>query len=547
MKGTSAQKKNAIFMTFDSNYLDYAVACLSSITVNFPNYPDVFVRYAENDTEGLKRILSFPRTQRLIFEDEDGLMKGLDLGPIASKEAFMRFFVWSSIFDDYDKVLYLDVDCLVLSSLDHLFEKDDFYIVRDLLFDPSAQYWVFKPGNECNLELENLLKEDGLTYENVQHKMYNSGMFMIPKQYRTAQNWKKLWNIARRYNDFLMLGDQSVISIWCALHAIVGKKDFENNFQIAGLLYFSMELSVENLKQYLIEKDRLKIVHFNALKPHVDKIDKFKINYEVYKESYQRYQFYLNMVSPNSVRKERLSISDISLVWVINSDEEEELLTERRYLMLYLEKMYSEYEILVVEYGKQSVFRDRLGGRMKVNYHYIDSKKEFSEVQLVNLGINLAANRKVLVYKGIHVAHPKSILKASKLIDEEYTFIIPHNDNLFRIDLESFKRKRANLDFFPETNHQTIDWSKYALQNPANDNERIDGFCFMVERIGFNLSGMFKIKFMKIVEAYMELNIQFGQQSMKVAQLPFALYSFANDTHELKITELAAAKVKSSN
>lgn len=526
MSAVFTQKKNAILLTFDKNYVDYAVACLSSIVSNFPNYPDVFISFEGAEHEGLERVLCFPRTRRIVFENEDSIIEGLDLGPLSSKAAFMRIFAWSSVFKDYDKVLYLDVDCLVLGSLDHLFEKDDFYMVKDLTIDPSSEFWIFKPGNAHNRELRDLLKEDGLAYEDVHYKMSNAGMFIIPKRFRTEANSKMLWRIARRYGEFLMLGDQSIISIWCTIHNIQGKKEYENNLQTTGLFYFSMELPIKKLKK----KNGIKIVHFNAIKPHTDILERFRSNYMVYDQSYKKYQYYLNMFSKTNKRREQLDTSDVSMLWVINSDEEKECLKERKYLLSYIENTYIGYELIILEYGVEPKFQDTLGTRNNVRYHYIHSDRNFSMPALVHFGVNTASHTKVLVCNGISVPHPKAILKATQLLNKYHPLIVLHDDIVFQIEYKVFKKHRGNIGFFPEVHtEKNIDWSQYALLDPSHaiiSNTRDS--CFFVDRIQANIITPFDTK----AEHLKEMLTEVMEQQHNTIQLSYGLYSFQQHTAE---------------
>ena len=534
---TSIQKKNAIFMVFEKQYLDYGIACLGSIISNYNDYPDILISYEEDDPKGLERILNFPRTQKIVLDNIDAQIEGLDLGSLNSKEGVLKFFAWSPTFEHYDKVLYLNTYCLVFGSLHHLFESNDFYIISDLPINALISR-IFKPGYQNDSELDRLLKEDGLTHELVQQKMANAGVIMIPPRFRTNKNWIELWQIFKKYNKYLLLGDQSAISIWCALHDIQVKNEYENNFQTEEMFSFHTKVPVEDLKQYFDDNGLLNIIQFNALKPHATILERFRNNYTVYWESYKNFQYYLSLFSTSMVLKEQLEISDISLVWIINSDNEEMLLTERSYLSSYLEKIYFEYEMIIVEYGEHPVFQEH-SELHRNNYHYVNANRNFSEVELVNFSINLARNKKVLVFNDLLVAHPKSILKASKFIDNDYTLITPHRGDAFKIDMPEFMQGDGDLEcFLEEGAWEHINRSLHALENSENSTQtKVKGFCFLVNRVKFNLLGKFDVEIKCLSDALNAMEELLLQEFTKTTEFPYALYSFRKAHHLIKEVE----------
>ena len=109
-----------------------------------------------------------------------------------------------------------------------------------------------------NSRLLNHLKEDNLTVEEVQGSMVNSGVFALPKKYRSNQEFNKLLRLLSRYNDFIVHSDQSVISIWCLINKIKSSKEYIYNFQI---------VFVKSEVLFQIRLDQIIILHYAYFKP----------------------------------------------------------------------------------------------------------------------------------------------------------------------------------------------------------------------------------------------------------------------------------------
>ncbi len=543
MKLPEKPSKHAILMTFDQRYLNYGLACLQSMSVHYPDHPDVYVCYEGEHPQDLERIYGFERVYPITFLDSDQQIEGLDYGLVGSKQVYMRFYAWSHVFDVYEKVMYLDADCLVLHPLDHMFQETDFYILADLM-TKAADCWVFKLEYANDMQFQLLLKEDGFVYEDLQYTMCNAGVFVVPKKYRTPGYAEELWEIARKYNHYLKLGDQSVISIWCAKHGIQGKHRFEDNLQTAGLFYFNQDLEIGDIRGYSSGKTPLNIFHFSYLKPHALITQRYRANYLLFYDSFKKYQYYLMQMSQYDVRPERLDIHDISVVLILDDKDTLPSQKQLRYFLTYLEKTYMEYELIVVEYGQKAMFEDVFKTYGSFRYHFMEKSTPRDELSRMHFVSNLANNRKVLILKGLRVPHPKSVLEGSLLLEGKKDVVLLHGKQSIALDLKVFKKKRGKLPFFPLPRETPQDWSAYGLRPPGEwDHGGMRGYGVLLDRILLHQKSAGRDKKMNNTLTIPETWIaQLGALGLKTIKLEYPYYVF-----EANMPEIMGTPLKNTN
>jgi len=253
-------KKHAIFMVFDDNFAKYAKACLNSVETNYPNHPEILVYYNGSDDSIITWLLSINNLTRMEYRENEELVRDLNLGPVNSATIYFRYNLWTDQFDEYDNVLHLDVDTLVMKPLDELFETDEFFIT------PNHEYFdfvrVFPKGTEENEYVQKQLAKDGLFYPSGMDDMANAGIFVIPKKYRTREYYDILLDITRRYNKYLNYADQSAISLWCHYLKIPFQARYEYNYQTPFLTFKDVPVSVSDAY----------IIHYSSdYKPDTDK------------------------------------------------------------------------------------------------------------------------------------------------------------------------------------------------------------------------------------------------------------------------------------
>lgn len=229
--------KNAIFISFDDNYLSYAKSCINSIFSNYPSHPVILINYA-----GRHKMVTDDevRSGRVRFLNLSNDFK-FCLGPINNAIVYDRLLLWTDIFDEFDQILHLDVDTLVLRPLDEFFESRRFHIISDnhplartLKIHDQRIHHNMDPY--ASTHCTQLLEKDGLKSMNEPHKMGNAGVFLVTREHREQRQFILLIELATRYDQYLAYADQSVIALWCAKNNIQPTQDFTFNYQIRFLL-----------------------------------------------------------------------------------------------------------------------------------------------------------------------------------------------------------------------------------------------------------------------------------------------------------------------
>lgn len=246
--------RNCILLSFDDNFFQYAKPCLNSFQKNFPDHPLIQVLYLGNNPKIISFLEKLENVERLELEFDLEQFSGLNLGVGSSLSMYARFILWTDVFDDFDHVMYLDSDTIVLQPFPEIFDSEDFFCVLD-----SNGEGMFLEKHNDNSDLHDLLRRDGLDKVSIDTLMINSGMFVLPKKYRTKKQLGLLWTLANRYHLYSKYGDQSIISIWCLVNNIKGSTDYKYNFQVH---YVLTELFTA------IRKDSIKILHFAFWKPN---------------------------------------------------------------------------------------------------------------------------------------------------------------------------------------------------------------------------------------------------------------------------------------
>jgi lipopolysaccharide biosynthesis glycosyltransferase len=228
-------ENHAIFLAFDQGYAALGRACLNSIKRNFPNHPHIIVSYDGCDPEFLSFLRSFrdleiisPIDIRAITGDSDDELAEILAGEWREGVEY-KYFAWTERFENYDNVLYLDIDTLVLAPLDELFSKTDFFVVTDPAQGKHCR--VFKLDRRADAELHKRLNEDSLPLFEDQYQMCNSGVFVVPRHLRTREHLDQLLHLRRRYRGYCKFPDQSVISMWCYLNHFAYSQRYQFNFQ----------------------------------------------------------------------------------------------------------------------------------------------------------------------------------------------------------------------------------------------------------------------------------------------------------------------------
>ena len=229
---------NCIFTTVDRNYEDHPV-----ILVYYNDISDEFKSFVSDK----KNFILAKYTNDNEYEE------GFNLGPVGNEIVYLRYMLWTSVFDEYDDVLHLDVDTLVLGSLDNLFGRNTFTMIDNNEILPNVD--ILPRTEEAMHKVNEYLNNRSYDVFNPP-KFGNAGVFVIPKNLRNFSNYESLVSITKSLSDILIYADQSAINLWMIEKDIQLSSEIEYNFQPHFFNYSGNEYDLDDVK----------ILHFAAKK-----------------------------------------------------------------------------------------------------------------------------------------------------------------------------------------------------------------------------------------------------------------------------------------
>jgi hypothetical protein len=219
-----AESINAISLSVNEDYVWHAQRLLGSLQRNWPNHPVVLVQHTGLSREAESIFGSFPRV-RICHASTSIVGPTINLAVGADDRAtYLRLNLWSDNFTEFDRILYLDADTIVLSPLDRLFQMDDFVMFKDHLSNMTGMF-----ADHADQVLEGLLSSDGV---DLGGDIANAGVFMIPRRYRNRLNFDEMTALLDRYKTHIRFADQTIINLWMRKHDIKPVDDPRYNFLI---------------------------------------------------------------------------------------------------------------------------------------------------------------------------------------------------------------------------------------------------------------------------------------------------------------------------
>ncbi len=243
-------KQSAITINIGGNYFEITQLWLASLKRHYPKHPDIIILYRGLSGEQKLYFDETPGVQTVNVDSYD-YTKGpnmLNLDHYDSKVFYARFLIWTDLFAEYEKVLYIDVDCLVMAPLDSLFEQNEFLIYEEAFHTDDSVL-----QDQLSSDIQNKLIEDGIAA--LPNPAGNAGLFMVPQKLRTPEHRRLLNFLLSRYHEHLIWGDQSVLNLWMTKLNLKPKKDFRFNFQIRLF---------DQKREYSAYKD-MYLLHFNGM------------------------------------------------------------------------------------------------------------------------------------------------------------------------------------------------------------------------------------------------------------------------------------------
>ncbi len=207
--------------------MPYLEIFLKSLFEACPDCPDVFIYHTDLNKKQLCHLKKYPTVKTVCLANNDFIW-GPSMATHRPKLAdprisYARFLIWTDQMKNYENVVHLDTDLLILGRLDELFNTDRFTIFAETYQAEDACFY-----NPLNPGLLNLLEEDGIQPPVV---IANCGVFTVPKKDRTPEDFEMLCYLLKRYAPYVKWADQSIINLWMAKKGINITPGNQFNFQ----------------------------------------------------------------------------------------------------------------------------------------------------------------------------------------------------------------------------------------------------------------------------------------------------------------------------
>lgn len=254
-----------VFFSTDDNYAPFLTIALSSMLENASkNYFYKIIILSSKISEQNKQIVKRLETPNSsiefisLTERVKGLQGKLHTRDYYSKETYNRFFI-ANLFPEFDKVLYLDADMVMLGDVSELYNMD----MSDYLV-AACEEEVILGSSILSTYVEKALGINRQDY-------FNAGMLVMnTARFRKEHIEEQFIKLLKKYT-FTVAQDQDYLNILCK-HAV---------------LKLNLGWNKAAMKNESFSNDDLRIIHYKLnLKPwHYDNIEYEKYFWDYAKQS----------------------------------------------------------------------------------------------------------------------------------------------------------------------------------------------------------------------------------------------------------------------
>lgn len=269
-------QQNAVAVVVNQSFVHYVKPLLNSIKRNWFDHPTILlflstdveeqyeVEYNQKERVVVKRFNpnDFEYRKYLVDKKDKFSSKGFN------DAGFFIINFWSQMYENYNNILILDADMLVLKNLTFLFEDDNFLGI-------SAANESILPAFSNTFPtvtkiLAYLTAYAKALYNGIFLKRYeslNSGVIKIGKQDRSARKYKAMLRILKTFRKYCP-SDQEIIFLWTKKFKKPIQTDFRLNFQARFFNALKENTLPHNLAAAIHEAaNDIHILHFNGVKP----------------------------------------------------------------------------------------------------------------------------------------------------------------------------------------------------------------------------------------------------------------------------------------
>lgn len=231
-----------VLVASNDNYVAPAIVMLKSLFVNHTEKIDVFYMYYSLSEKNKKRLYSFiSKNDGIIhfIKVDESLFANAPILAHFSKEMYLRLLVSVLIPSSIERILYLDPDIIINSSISEFYYQSFFIDKEEKVFIACEEREMTKNYN--------LIKKLGIP---LGYKYFNSGVLLINLSLYKDFDVKYFFDYLQKYSHVLRNPDQDI------LNAVFYKDVKYNNY----LIYNFMPHSYSSNQLELMEK--AKIIHY---------------------------------------------------------------------------------------------------------------------------------------------------------------------------------------------------------------------------------------------------------------------------------------------
>ena len=249
------KKSMNVAISLNQKFFYYAYVMLTSLYMNNPESEVVvYILHSELTEEQLQAYQKLAQQYggeiRPVFIERERFSEQLTTTAEWSIESYYRLTLPDVLPEQVDRVLYLDVDVIVNSSIREFYDMD----FEDKMFGVCKEDAANDP--ERSPELRNKIFADlfkkGFLY-------FNSGVMLWNlKEVRKRYNFTDYMDIARKFDFTFLTPDQDILN-YCHWNEVkYVKTDVYNQFS---------RVAHNEGKDYTYVKDHVRIIHFAGAKP----------------------------------------------------------------------------------------------------------------------------------------------------------------------------------------------------------------------------------------------------------------------------------------
>lgn len=204
-----SNKIDIVFLT-DINYLPYFTVALTSLLENNAGIINrIFLVHDINDKNSFTKILEFFKNKYNkeieLLKINGNLFNDYRLSHQLTKATYFRLHFANLLPVDIDKVLFLDSDIIIRSSLKTLLHLD--FKHPD---NPVLEYYVYAVDHQFTPQEITRLRK----LEFTGHKYFNAGVLLINlKKWRQDNVTEKFISTLERFNNDILWADQDILNL----------------------------------------------------------------------------------------------------------------------------------------------------------------------------------------------------------------------------------------------------------------------------------------------------------------------------------------------